>query len=89
MTRNINLITQKNNERNDFKMNITSIEKKNISVKEVARIMGKHEQFVRIGLQNGTLPFGVAEKLPGSSRYSYHISPKLFFEYIGTEGLQT
>lgn len=51
MTRNINLITQKNNERNDFKMNITSTEKKNISVKEVARIMGKHEQFVRIGLQ--------------------------------------
>lgn len=62
------------------------IEKKRITVKDAARIMGKHEQFVRIGLQNGTLPFGVAEKLPNSSRYSYYIFPKLFFEYIGTRG---
>jgi len=70
-------------------MNVKNIQKRNLSVKEVARIMGKHEMFVRIGLQNGTLPFGVAEKLPNSTRYSYHISPKLFFEYIGIEGLRS
>ena len=57
-------------------MNISNIEKRSISVREAARIMGKHEQFVRIGLQKGILPFGVAEKLPNSSRWSYHISPK-------------
>ena len=55
-------------------MNISNIER-SISVREAARIMGKHEQFVRIGLQKGILPFGVAEKLPNSSRWSYHISP--------------
>ncbi len=70
-------------------MNIISVEKKNISVREVARIMGKHEQFVRIGLQNGTLPFGVAIKQPNKTKYSYYISPKLFFEYVGTNGLQS
>ena len=74
-----------------MKMNISNIEKRSISVKEVARIMGKHEQFVRIGLQKGILPFGVAEKLPNSSRWSYHISPKLFWKYIGgeTESVQS
>ncbi len=58
-------------------------EKRNITIKEAARLMKKHEAFVRIGLQNGTLKFGVAEKLPGKTKYSYHISPKLFYEYLG------
>jgi len=53
----------------------------NISIKEAARILGKSEQFIRIGLQKGILPFGTAVKT--SSIYSYHISPKLFYEYIG------
>lgn len=73
-------------------MNNIYEEKRNITVKEAARLMGKHEMFVRIGLQNGNLKFGVAEKLPGKSKYSYHISPKLFYEYLGmtdTSSLQT
>lgn len=70
-------------------MNNFNIEKRNITVKEAARLMGKHEMFVRIGLQNGTLPFGVAEKLPNRTKYTYHISPKLFYEYLGTSGLQS
>lgn len=54
---------------------------KQISVKEAAKIMGKSEQFVRIGLQRGLLPFGNAIKM--SSIYTYYISPKLFEEYVG------
>jgi hypothetical protein len=53
----------------------------NISVKDAAQIMGKSQQFIRIGLQRGLLPFGTAIKL--SSIWTYHISPKLFYEYIG------
>ena len=56
---------------------------KNMTVKEVAIEMGKSESFVRIGLQRGTLTFGVAEKL--SSKYTYYISPEKFYEYIGRE----
>jgi|BioPla2DNA2_1021312.scaffolds.fasta_scaffold122261_2 hypothetical protein len=52
-----------------------------ISVKEAAEIMGKSQQFVRIGLQRGLLPIGKAVKM--SSIWTYHISPKLFYEYIG------
>lgn len=53
----------------------------NISVKEAAEIMGKSQQFVRVGLQRGILQFGTAVKL--SSMWTYHISPKKFHEYIG------
>ena len=52
-----------------------------ISVKEAAEAMGKSQQFVRVGLQRGILPFGTAVKL--SSVWTYYISPKLFYEYIG------
>ncbi len=53
----------------------------NIKVSEVAKLMGKSEQFVRIGLQRGLLPIGTAIKT--GSKYSYYISPKLLEEYIG------
>lgn len=55
--------------------------KRNISVKEAAKLMGKSEMFVRIGLQRDILPIGNAVKL--SSKYTYYISPKLLEEYIG------
>jgi len=57
---------------------------RNISVKEAAKILGKSEQFVRIGLQRGLLPIGTAVKM--SSVWTYHISPKLLSEYVGLPG---
>lgn len=54
---------------------------KSLSVSDAARLMGKSNQFVRLGLQKGLLPFGTAVKT--SSKYTYYISPKLFFEYVG------
>ncbi len=52
-----------------------------ISVKQAAEIMGKCQQFVRVGLQRGLLPFGTAVK--AVTRWNYYISPKLFYEYVG------
>ncbi len=54
----------------------------NIKVKEAAKLMGKSEQFIRIGLQRGLLPFGNAIQNPGG-KYSYYISPELFEKYTG------
>lgn len=54
---------------------------KNVPVDEAAKRLGKSREFIRVGLQKGILPFGVAVQL--SSKYSYHISPKLLDEYIG------
>lgn len=58
----------------------------NISVKQAAEIMGKSQQFVRVGLQKGILPFGTAVKL--SSIWTYYISPKKFYEYTGADAQQ-
>lgn len=60
-------------------INHTEVEK--ISVKEASKLMGKSEQFLRVGLRNDRFPFGTAVKI--TSQWSYYISPKLFFEYIG------
>lgn len=53
----------------------------NISVKEAAEILGKSQQFVRVGLQRQLLPIGTAIKM--SSKWTYHISPKLLKDYVG------
>ena len=55
-------------------------EVKQVSVKMASKLMGKSEQFIRVGLRNDRLPFGTAVKL--SSHWTYYISPKLFFDYI-------
>ena len=53
---------------------------KKISVAEAAQEMGVSKQFIRIGLQKGILEFGYAVKM--SDRYTYHISPTKFYNYI-------
>lgn len=55
----------------------------NIKVDKAAHLMGKSQQFVRIGLQRGLLPFGTAIKM--SSMWTYHISPQKFYEYMGMD----
>lgn len=52
-----------------------------MKVEECARLLDKSPQFVRIGLQNGILPFGYAIKM--SSKWTYHISDKKVYEYLG------
>lgn len=51
-----------------------------LKVSDCAKLLGKSQQFVRIGLQRGILPFGYAVKM--SSRWCYHISEKKLYEYI-------
>jgi hypothetical protein len=53
-----------------------------IKIKEAAKRLQKSEQFVRLGLQRGQLPFGTAVKA-GTKRWNYHVSDKLFNEYLG------
>ena len=52
-----------------------------IKVSEAAKMLGVSEQYVRIGLQRGTLPIGSCVKM--SSVWTYHISKKKLNEYLG------
>lgn len=57
---------------------------KRITTKAAARCIGKSEQFIRIGLQRGLLPFGNA--VPGAGKHwNYYISPYKFRDYVGAE----
>ena len=57
---------------------------KKITIKAAARCLGKSEQFVRIGLQRGILPFGNA--VPGTAdNWNYYINPAKFRDYVGKE----
>ncbi len=61
-----------------------SLEGRNVPVTVAARIMGKSPSFIRIGLQRGILPFGVAFKTDEThEQYDYYISPHQFAEFTG------
>lgn len=53
-----------------------------ITIAEAAELMDVSQQFVRVGLQQGVLPFGYAVKI-SSGRYTYFISRQKFAEYTG------
>ena len=51
------------------------------SVAKAAELMDVSQQFIRIGLQRGILPFGYAVQI--SSKWTYYISPSKFTEHTG------
>ena len=55
----------------------------NVPVAVAARVMKKDKQFVRQGIIQGLLNFGVAFKKEGSSTYDYYISPLKFWKETG------
>ena len=54
-----------------------------ITVTEAAKILDASPDFVRLAMQQGRLPIGSAAKT--STRWTYHISPKLLAEYSGAD----
>lgn len=52
-----------------------------LSVARAAELMDVSQQFIRIGLQRGILPFGYAVQT--SSKWTYYISPSKFTEHTG------
>lgn len=55
-----------------------------MKVKDVAKIVGVSELTIRIGLQRGVFPFGVAYKTDDKHRnYYYFIYPEKVKEYLG------
>ncbi len=56
-----------------------------ISVPEAAKIMQKSVLFVYEGMRRGVLPIGEAMQMPGSTKWTYFISPPLLAQYLGVE----
>lgn len=56
----------------------------NLPVPDAAKMMGVSEAFLRASLQAGLCPFGWAVQITGE-KYTYYISPKKFFDYVGNK----
>ncbi|MCD7866831.1 MAG: hypothetical protein LUG62_01220 [Clostridiales bacterium] len=55
----------------------------NVPVAVAARVMKKDKQFIRQGIIQGLLTFGVAFQKEGSTQYDYYISPIKFWRETG------
>ena len=55
-----------------------------LSTKVAAELMNVGEQFIRVGLQQGKLPFGYAVRM-SEKRWTYYISPTKFTEVTGIQ----
>lgn len=56
---------------------------RNVPIREIAEAIGKDAQYIRIGLQEGWLKFGYAQKIGDSSAYSYYCPDKKVWEETG------
>jgi hypothetical protein len=55
-----------------------------ITIKKAAELLNCSEQFLRVALQQGKLPFGTAVKM-SKRNYTYYINPNQFYEFIGLD----
>jgi len=63
---------------------ITKVEVNHMKVAEAARLLGVTPTTIRIGLQKGVFPFGVAFKMDEHNKnYKYVIYPGKLKEYAG------
>ena len=56
---------------------------RNVPIGELAKVIGKDAQFIRIGLQKGILNFGYALKKENSSEFNYYCPDKKVWEETG------
>lgn len=66
-----------------YKVDLPAFTGRNVPIKEIAKAMGKDAQYVRVGIQQGILKFGVAIKLEGSNEYNYYCPDKKVWEKTG------
>lgn len=57
-----------------------------VTVADVARILGKDPNVVRMYIRAGLYPFAVAVQMPGRKHFDYTIFPAKFDEYCNTGG---
>ena len=66
-----------------YKVDLSAFTGRNVPIKEIANAIGKDAQYVRVGIQQGVLKFGVAIKLEGSNEYNYYCPDKKGWEETG------
>ena len=57
-----------------------------VTVTDVAKILGKDPNVVRVYIRAGLYPFAAAVQMPGRKHWDYTIFPAKFEEYCATGG---
>lgn len=70
-------------EKSKIYLEIPEFTGENVPVAVAARVMKKDKQFVRQGIIQGLLTFGVAFRKEGCEQYDYYISPLKFWKETG------
>lgn len=66
-----------------YKVDLPAFTGRNVPIKEIAQAMGKDAQYVRVGIQQGVLKFGVSIKMEDSNEYNYYCPDKKVWEEAG------
>lgn len=66
-----------------YKVDLPTFTGRNVPIKEMAKAIGKDDRYVRVGIQQGVLKFGVAIKIGDSSEYNYYCPDKKVWEETG------
>jgi hypothetical protein len=56
---------------------------RNVPITELAKAMGKDPQYIRLGIQQGILKFGIAMKRENSNEFSYYCPDRKVWEETG------
>lgn len=66
-----------------YHIKLPNFTERNIPITEIAKVMGKDPQYIRIALQNEIFKFGYAMKMENSSEYHYYCPDRKVWEEIG------
>ena len=55
---------------------------RNVPITEITKAIGKDAHYVRIGIQQGILKFGVAMKMTDSNEFSYYCSDRKVYTSV-------
>lgn len=58
-----------------------------MTVKDTAKLIGKSQPYVRVGLITGRLPFGSAVKQEGGQSWDFNIIKSKVLDYVGLRGI--
>ena len=56
---------------------------RNVPIKEIAKAIGKSEQYIRTAIKQGYFTFGTAVMLRGSTKYTYYCPDRKVWEETG------
>lgn len=61
-----------------YNINCPEFTGRNVPITEIVKEIGKDAQYIRLGVQQGILKFGIAMKMKDFFDYSYYCSDKKF-----------